>query len=49
MEGITEFYNDLYSKKQIPDVRDPSFFDLCPKLNESNKQKLEDEIGLEDV
>jgi len=49
MGGITNFYRDLYSNKLLPESQDPNFFKLCPTLSEVNKNKLDDEIGLEEM
>ncbi len=48
-EGITNFYSNLYRKAELPEVEDDSFFDLCPKLSETNKLALDKEISIEEM
>ncbi len=47
--GITEFYSDLYRKVPATGLEDATFFNLCPKLSEINKQKLDSNISLEEM
>jgi hypothetical protein len=49
MAGITNFYSKLYSKVRTPATNDETFFNLCPKLSEQNKAKLDDKISLEEM
>jgi hypothetical protein len=49
MEGIREFYCELYKKENLPDNQDEDFYKLCPNLSKSNKIKLDNVISLEEM
>jgi hypothetical protein len=49
MEGITDFYRNLYTKEILVEDSDVDFFNLCAKISPLQKTKLDDEISLEEM
>ena len=50
MEGVREFYKDLYKEKNATQNSvDETFFDECPKLDEQSCRLMESELTLEEL
>ena len=50
MEGVREFYEDLYNKKNsTQNPVDETFYDECPKLDEQSANLMESELKLEEL
>ena len=49
MEGIRNFYSELYRKVTINLNDDPTFFDECPNLTNEQRTKMDDEISLAEM
>jgi hypothetical protein len=48
-KGITNFYENLYRKVDLPTSKEDNFFDLCPKLNKHDQIKLDSKISTEEM
>jgi exonuclease III len=50
-EGIRDFYKDLYAAQDsnLSMNDDEEFYDQCPRLSDTNKVKMEEEISLEEM
>jgi hypothetical protein len=51
IQGIKTFYEKLYCKEETNpnSLKDQHFFDLCPKLSEVDKLKMDNEITLQEM
>jgi exonuclease III len=46
---IADFYRDLYSKKERPDQFKEDYYQHCPKLNEDQKQFMDNNLTLKEL
>jgi hypothetical protein len=50
IKGITNFYKNLYEKKEMnKEEKDNSFYDNCPKLSDNHKEYMEKDINLDEL